>query len=236
MDFINYGVIEKTSGTELVITELPITYSYDQYLKFLNRLLEKGTIIDFDDQCDTKADTFKFTIKVKREFFRKHPDSEDWYKIFGLEKTLPEQLNLINEENKIQEFSSIKEILDKFIQIRLAFYSKRKEYLLEKWTNELLVDVSKYVWCKGIIDETIKIRNVKKDVVISQLEKIKEIIQQNGSYNYLLNMSLVSITKEKLEELKNEIVELKAKIKELKDTDEKTMWLNDLKVLKPVLT
>lgn len=235
LDFVNYGVIEKVNSTELRIDELPITYSYEQYIKVLERLLEKDTIVDYVDNSDPKTDKFSFTIKVKREFFKKHPDAEDWTKIFGLEKTLPEQLNLIDETNKIHEFSSIKEILDRFISIRLEYYGKRKQYLLDKWTNELRVNLSKYLWCKGIIDETIKIRNVKKDVVIAQLEKIEDIIKQNDSYNYLLNMSLVSITKEKLEELKNEIQELKLKIKELKSTDEKTMWMKDLSELKPLL-
>lgn len=234
-DFINYGTIEKVNSTELKITELPITYSRDQYIKVLERLLEKDVIVDYDDHSDPKTDKFSFTIKVKREFFKKN-DPEDWTKIFGLEKSLPEQLNLIDEANKIHEFNSIKEILDKFIDIRLDFYSKRKAYLLDKWANELNVNLSKYLWCKGIIEETIKIRNVKKDVVVAQLEKIKDIVKQNDSYNYLLNMSLASITKEKMEELKKEIASIKANIKELKSTDEKTMWLNDLQILKSLLS
>jgi len=234
--FVNYGTIEKVNGTELKITELPITYSYEQYLKVLDRLLEKDIIVDYVDKADSKADKFEFTIKVKREFFKKNPDVSDWTKIFGLEKNLPEQLNLIDETNRIHEFNSIKEILDKFIDIRLDFYGKRKAYLLDKWLNELRVNLSKYLWCKGIIDETIKIRNVKKDAVVAQLEKIKDIVKQNDSYNYLLNMSLASITKEKMEELKKDIAELKAKIKDLKSTDEKTMWLNDLQALKSLLS
>lgn len=234
-DFINYGVIEKVNGTELKITELPVAYSYEQYLKVLNRLVEKDIIVDYIDHADSKTDKFEFTIKVKREFFKRNPDLSDWTKIFCLEKSLPEQLNLIDETNKIHEFNSIKEILDKFIDIRLDFYTKRKQYLLDKWLNELKVNLSKYLWCKGIIDETIKIRNVKKDVIVAQLEKINDIIKQNDSYNYLLNMSLSSITKEKMEELKNEIKELKEKIKDLKSTDEKTMWLNDLQVIKKIL-
>lgn len=234
-DFINYGVVEKLNSTALKIKELPISYSYDQYLKVLNGLVEKDIIVDFEDHADSKTDKFEFTIKVKREFFKKHPDESDWLTIFKLEKSLPEQLNLIDETNKIHEFNSIKEILDQFIEIRLDFYGKRKEYLLDKWLNELKVNLSKYLWCKGIIEETIKIRNVKKDVVVAQLDKIEDIIKQNDSYNYLLNMSLASITKEKMEELKEEIKNLKNKIKELKSTDEKTMWLNDLKELKQIL-
>lgn len=235
MEFVNRGVIEKTSGTELHISELPVTYSYEQYLKVLNRLKEKDIIVDYDDNCNPKTDKFEFTVKVRRDFFKKNPDNEDWIQVFALEKSLPEQLNLIDESNKIHEFASIKDILDKFISIRLEYYGKRKQYLLDKWTNELRIDLSKYLWCKGIIEETIKIKNVKKDVIVAQLEKIDKIIKQNDSYNYLLNMSLASITKEKMEELKAEIKELESKIKQLKDTDEKTMWLNDLKVLKSVL-
>ena len=49
-------------------------------------------------------------------------------------------------------------------------------------------------------------------------------------------MSLASITKEKMEELKKEIASIKANIKELKSTDEKTMWLNDLQILKSLLS
>lgn len=236
LDFVNYGVIEKLHGTGLKITELPISYSYEQYLKVLNGLVEKDIILDYEDHADSKTDKFEFTIKVKREFFKKYPDESDWLKIFKLEKSLPEQLNLIDETNKIHEFNSIKEILDKFIEIRLDFYSKRKAYVLDKWANELNVNISKYIWCKGIIEETIKIRNVKKDAIVAQLEKIKDIVKQNDSYNYLLNMSLASITKEKMEELKKEIATIKANIKELKGTDEKTMWLNDLTVLKGVLS
>lgn len=234
-DFVNYGVIEKLNSTALKISELPITYSYDQYLKVLNNLVEKDIIVDFDDHADSKTDKFEFIVKVKREFFKKHPDESDWLTVFKLEKSLPEQLNLIDETNKIHEFTSIKEILNKFIAIRLDFYGKRKEYLLDKWMNDLKVNLSKYLWCKGIIEETIKIRNVKKDVVVAQLEKINDIVKQNDSYNYLFNMSLSSITKEKMEELKEEIKGLKDKIKDLKSTDEKTMWLNDLKILKTIL-
>lgn len=232
LEFVNCGVIEKINSNELKIKELPITYSYEQYIKVLEKLIEKDVIVDYEDFSDPKTDKFNFSIKVKREFFKKYPDESEWMKIFGLEKSLPEQLNLIDETNKIHEFTSIKEILDRFIDIRLKFYSKRKKYLLNKWIEELKINLSKYLWCKGIIDETIQIRNIKKDVVIAQLEKIENIIKVNDSYNYLLNMSLVSVTKEKLAELKEEIQYLKEKVKELKATDEKTMWLNDLEELK----
>ena len=230
-EYVNYGIIDKVSGTELIISEIPITYSYEQYIKVLEKLLEKDVIVDYDDQSDPKTDEFKFSVKVRREFFTKNPDKEDWIKIFGLSKTLPEQLNLIDENNKIREFGSIKEILDAFIDIRLKYYGIRKKYLIDKYTNDLKLNVSRYLWCKGIIEDSIKIRNVKKDDVIKQLDGIDKIVKLDDSYNYLLNMSLSSITKEKMAELKEKVNELKNLISELKITSEKDMWQNDLNEL-----
>ena len=137
-------------------------------------------------------------------------------------------MNCIDENNKIHEFGSIKEILDSFIEIRLKYYGIRKKYLIQKYTEELKLNVSRYLWCKGIVEDTIKVRNVKKDDIVKQLDKIEKIIKQDDSYNYLLNMSISSITKEKMIDLKEKVGELKNLIIELKATSEKDMWLKDL--------
>ena len=225
---MNYGVVEKVNSNTIHISEIPITYTYASYIKVLDGLVEKDVIEDYDDLSDPKTDKFEFTIKVKRVFFEKNKSSDDWIKVFGLAKPLNEQLNCIDENNRIREFKNIKEIVDAFIKIRLEYYDKRKKYLLEKYMDEIQIDASKYLWCKGVIDETIKIKNKKKDDIVKQLDKIDKIVQKDGSYNYLLNMPMSSITKEKMDELTTKIKSLKETIK---DTQKKTieeMWLNDL--------
>ena len=225
---LNYGVIEKVNSNTLHITEIPITTTYASYVKFLDGLVEKGNIEDYDDLSDPKADKFEFTIKVKRVFFDSHKDMDSWVKTFNLAKPLNEQLNCIDENNRIKEFNNIREILDAFIKIRLDFYQKRKDYLLKKYLEEIQIDMSKYVWCKGVIDETIHIKNKKKDDIVKQLEKTDKIIQNYGSYNYLLNMPMSSITKEKMAELTEKIKNLKELIKETQKQAIEEMWLADL--------
>ena len=225
---LNYGVIEKVNSNTLHITEIPITTTYASYVKFLDGLVEKGNIEDYDDLSDPKADKFEFTIKVKRVFFDSHKDMDSWIKAFNLAKPLNEQLNCIDENNRIKEFNNIREILDAFIKIRLDFYQKRKNYLLQKYMDEIQLDVSKYVWCKGVIDETIHIKNKKKDDIVKQLEKIDKIVQKDGSYNYLLNMPMSSITKEKMAELTEKIKNLKELIKVTQKESIEDMWLADL--------
>ena len=225
---LNYGVIEKVNSNTLHITEIPITTTYASYVKFLDGLVEKGNIEDYDDLSDPKADKFEFTIKVKRVFFDSHEDMDSWVKTFNLAKPLNEQLNCIDENNRIREFKDIKEILDAFIKIRLDFYKKRKNYLLQKYMEEIQLDVSKYVWCKGVIDETIHIKNKKKDDIVKQLEKTPKVVQNYGSYNYLLNMPMSSITKEKMAELTEKIKNLKELIKVTQKESIEQMWLADL--------
>ena len=225
---LNYGVIEKVNSNTLHITEIPITTTYASYVKFLDGLVEKGNIEDYDDLSDPKTDKFEFTIKVKRVFFDSHKDMDSWIKAFNLAKPLNEQLNCIDENNRIREFKDIKEILDAFIKIRLAFYQKRKDYLLKKYLEEIQLDMSKYVWCKGVIDETIHIKNKKKEDIVKQLEKTDKIIQNYGSYNYLLNMPMSSITKEKMVELTEKIKNLKELIKVTQKESIEDMWLADL--------
>ena len=225
---MNYGVIEKVNSNTLHIKEIPITYTYASYIKILEGLVEKDVIEDYDDLSDPKTDKFEFTIKVKRVFFEKNADQESWIRVFNLAKPLNEQLNCIDENNRIREFKDIKEIIDAFIKIRLEYYEKRKKYLLEKYMEEIQIDASKYMWCKGVIDETIKIKNKKKDDIVKQLDKIEKIVQKDGSYNYLLNMPMSSITKEKMDELMEKIKNLKETIKTTQKKTIEEMWMNDL--------
>ena len=225
---MNYGVVEKVNSNTLHISEIPITYTYASYIKVLDGLVEKGVIEDYEDLSDPKTDKFEFTIKVKRVFFEGNQDSKSWIRVFALAKPLNEQLNCIDENNRIKEFNNIREIIDAFMKIRLEFYAKRKEYLLKMYFDEIMLDASKYTWCKGIIDESIVIKNKKKDDIVKHLDKIDKIIEKDGSYNYLLNMPMSSITKEKMTELTEKIKALKDKIKELQKETIEEMWLNDL--------
>ena len=79
-----------------------------------------------------------------------------------------------------------------------------------------------------MIDETIHIKNKKKDDIVKQLENTDKIVQKDGSYNYLLNMPMSSITKEKMAELTEKIKGLKELIKTVQKESIEEMWLADL--------
>lgn len=232
----SFGVITKNNMTSYTITELPIGMEYQKYVELLDKMCENGTIQDFDDKCDPKTDKILFEIKTSRDFTRKHENERKLMESLRLIKSLPETLNCIDENNRVREFTSIQEILDNFIDIRLKYYKTRKDYILKTLRENLEKLVSKYLFCDGIIKKTIKVANVKKDEIIKQLEKIEKIIKIDGTYDYLLRIPISQITKEEIEELKKKITDCKNEFKLVKETTIEKMWTDDLHELKKVLT
>lgn len=229
------GIVKKINATKYEITELPVGMEYQKYVSILDKLCEDKIINDYDDCCDPKTDSILFVLKTTRQFTNKYSDIDALVKLLKLSKTLPENLNCIDENNRVREFSSVEEIIDAYIDVRLAFYEKRKEYLIEKLKNRLIVLASKYLFCKGVISNTIKIAKQSKANIIAQLEKIEKIHKQDDSYDYLLRMPIHSISKETMESLSAEIDELKQLLRELVGKSLEDMWNEDLKAFKKTL-
>ena len=231
----SFGVITKNNMTSYTITELPIGIEWKKYVDFLDRLCENGTIQDYSNKCNPKVDKILFEVKTSRDFTRKHEDERSLMEAFHLVKSLPETLCCIDENNRVREFTSIQEILDAYIEIRLKYYNLRKDYLLKLLEDNIQKMSSKYLFVKAIVDKTLVVNNKKKDEIVKQLEKMPKICKINDSYDYLLAMPIHSLTKEKLEELKKQIEDAKAEHKQIKETSIQTMWTNDLHELKKVL-
>ena len=231
----SFGVYVRNNMNSYTVTELPIGMEYRKYVELLDKLEENGTIQDYDDKCDPKTDKILFEIKTTREFTRKHETERSVYEAFKLVKSLPETLCCVDENNRVREFSSVKEILDAFIEVRLKYYGLRKDHILKKLRAEAMKSLSMYLFVKGVVDKTIVVSNRKKADVEAQLDKADQIIRLNGTYDYLLNMPIHSLTAEKLEELKEKIKELKARFDSVKATTAEAMWLGDLKELKKKL-
>ena len=231
----SFGVVVRNNMTSYTITELPIGIDYQKYVEFLEKLCENGTIQDYDDKCDPKTDAILFNIKTTRDFTKKHEDERKLYEVFHLVKSLPETLCCIDENNRVREFNSIQEILDAFIDLRLKYYDKRKTWLLDSLKDKLTTLASKYLFVKGIVDGEIVVNKKKKDEIVAQLEKIEKIKKLNGSYDYLLNMAIHSLTKERLDELKKLIEDGKSEYAKIKTTTIQEMWSSDLSEFKKCL-
>lgn len=222
------GVIERNHTTSYTIKELPIGLEYTKFIEHLDKLCEDKVIVDYEDKCNPKTDQMLFEVKTTREFTHKHEDLESVIKALKLVRSLPENLTCIDEDNHAKEFSSVEELLDAFIQLRLKMYTKRKEHILGNLHNKLVVYASKYYFIKAIVDGQLVVNKKKKDEIVAQLEKFEKIQKVDGSYDIYLAMPICALTKEKMEELKKLIEDGKEEFKRIKSTTIEQMWLDDL--------
>lgn len=222
------GLITQVNTTNYEISEIPVEVSYQKYLEILDKLEEDKIILDYTDKCNPRTNEILFEIKTTREFSRKHNTEQELLKVFRLTKTLNEQFNCIDQDGRITEFKNIEQILEQYFLIRFDLYTKRKKFLLENLDLEIKKLVSKYQFCKGIIDKTLVVSNRKKPEIISDLDLNPKIIQIDGSYDYLLRIPISQITKEEMEHLKQTIQTKKTEFQEIKSKTENEMWIEDL--------
>ena len=222
-----YGVFERISTTKVKITELPIGYSLKSYIKVLDKLEDEKKITSYKDYSE---DEFNFEVQFNRKFLSELTD-EKLIELLKLKKKITENYTVMTEKNTVEVFDSVNDILWRYIDIKKMYLQKRKEYLIKDIANKIKLDVSKYLFIKNIVDETLLINKRKTEDIIKDLQKIDKIIprEESGSgYDYLLNMGISSLTKEKMDSLLNKIKQQKSELDKIKTQSIEEMWLEEL--------
>lgn len=226
------GEYKVLNTTTVEITELPPSMTYERYEKHLTSLLDKGLIYAYEDNS---AKNIHYIIKFSRSVLADLIKKNKLDSTLKMTESATENLTCLNEHGKLIEFGNITELIEYFTKFRLSFYDKRKEYLLNKLNHELLILTNRAKFIKAIIDKKLKINNIERKIIIQYLETSK-YDQVDGSYNYLLNMPIHSLTKETYEHLLNEIMDKEIEIGETKKLKSLDMYKEDLVQLKKTLT
>jgi DNA topoisomerase-2 len=173
----------------------------------------------------------------------------EFEKLFYLSSKLccVKTMNLYDENNRLRNFKSPEEILTYYYTHRLEYYEKRRKYLINILDQEVFMLSTRAQFILDVINEVIRIRNVPRAEVVSQLQKLGYPIITDGdvltllekatkqqkddsNYDYLIRMPIYSLTKEKVDEL---LQEKEGKIRELeilKAKTDKDLWEADLRV------
>jgi DNA topoisomerase II len=144
-------------------------------------------------------------------------------------------------------YETTNDILLDFCDIRLEFYEKRKRHLTEKLKRELEILESKVRFIREYIDGELVINRKSKREVIELLkqrgykkfdikmandkENDNNKEDENNSeagFDYLIKMQLVSLTKERIEQLENQTDNKKQQLESLTKKTEQDLWNDDL--------
>jgi DNA topoisomerase-2 len=224
-----YTVNEKKG--EVHVTELPPSWEFEKYESYLDSLVEKKVIKDYDNNSSSGVD---YLLKFKKDDLQELIAKDKLESILKIVDSDTENLTTLDENEKLKIFDCVEDIVKYFVDFRLVFYQKRKDYLIEKLSKELRVLAFKAKFIKSIIDKKLVVNNVKKEVIIKWLDENKfEKIDE--SYNYLLNMPIYSLTNERYMELMKSAKDKKEELDLIKEKEPKEMYLTDLNELKKKL-
>ena len=243
--FITRGKFNIINDSTVQITELPIGTWTEKYTEFLDKIsVERGkeTAKNFvrtfkDDSTETQVN---ITIKMNPLNINKWGNKFGKDGISELENRLKltsalgiTNMHMFNENGKMQKFKDIDEIIDQWFPFRASIYTKRRDYMLKKLQKELDIIKYKVAFIQEIIDDTIEIKNVKKQKIMDQLTEhkfpkisIKE--DQEPSFDYLMSMDLYKLTEEEIDELKKKKEMKQLEFDELSGTSSTDLWVNDI--------
>lgn len=221
------GKFVRANTSTVKISELPPSMTYEKYEELLDKLVEDKSIVSYDDNC---KDNIDYTIKFTRADLDKL-DDEKLIKLLKLEEASTEIYSTLDESGKLKIFDYTTDIIKYFVEFRLSYYHKRKQFLLDKMNRELKILSNRGRFIKAIIDGKLKVNNVAKAQIVEGIEAMG-LDKIDDSYDYLLRMPIYSLTKEMYEKLKEDFKLKKEEIAKLEATDPKYIYLFDLTELK----
>lgn len=238
-----YGNIQEISKNKYRVTEIPIgkkNMSISKFKEKLEELLEKKSIKDFDSHSGPNS--VDFTIV----------EDNDGMKVDLTTLSLVDSLHtsnmvLFSSDGKIKKYETVEHIMNEYCAERLKLYDIRRRGEIQIIEYELEIVKNKIRFINEVNsdgDDRLNIRNVEEDEIFKEMEsrgykkrqKIKrgfhvEDDDDEGTYNYLLDMKIRLATKTRIATLISEREKLEKSLEELKSIDAKGMWILELGVL-----
>jgi DNA topoisomerase-2 len=217
--YVSKGVYAIT-GKTVSISELPIGTWTNNYKEFLEGLLEKKILADFREKHTEENVLFELD-------FAGTPDVS----ILKLETTIrTSNMHAFDSKGKIKKYDSPLDILGEWFNVRKKFYIKRKKFLLSDLTTQSIIAENKSRFITMINNGELIVSKKSEKVLTEELKALK-FYKVEGSFSYLLNMKISSMTTERAAELEKEAKKLREEVVALTATSEMSMWETDLSAI-----
>ena len=218
------GNMEIINTTTIKVTEVPIGIYLDQYKEHLKKLEDEGFISDFsEDGCDDNH--IRFTLKVPRTTTSNEIDKlKAKLKLISRDT---ENFTVWTTEGVLKRYASAEDLITDWVAWRLERYEERRLKLIEIAENDALWADERIRFIEYWLKNINTLKGLGKKELIEILEK--EGFEQTDR---LLSMSIWTLTKDKVEELKKQLEELLARIETLTADTKNAIMERELKGLK----
>ena len=270
------------------ITELPVGTWTEDYKKFLEHLIEPPTaapaskdkdkdksspasnapiVKEYNDMStDTTVD---ITVTMAPNIIKTYGEKATEFECNLLEKSLglyttqsTTNMNMFDANEKLKKYSSAEEIIDDYYGVRLEYYEKRKQHIINALTRELLVLSNRARYITEILDDTIDLRRKTNKMLTALLKErgydlyttgaSEDNVSNSGStssgntssgntddengYKYLLKLPMDTVSEENVARLLTEKTKKEKELSELGSKSPEQLWKNDLEELETEYT
>ena len=230
--FITYGIVEETGKrNEVQIKELPIGMWTSKFVEFCEDLKSNKAIKDvsnYSTPTDVSLIIKEDPSKENKKAINCNPDTLKMHSYLYTSNMV-----VFDENNQINKFKTVDDILCKFCCTRYLYYKKRKAHQIDNLERILRYLGNKERFVKEVVEGEIDIMNIPENTIITTLiergyDEDPKKKEDEGGYDYLLRMPVRSFTAEKVKQLQNDIKSNKEVLDKLVITTEKEMWISEL--------
>jgi DNA topoisomerase-2 len=171
-------------------------------------------------------------------------------------------MNMFDANEKLKKYSSAEEIIDDYYGVRLEYYEKRKQHIINALTRELLVLSNRARYITEILDDTIDLRRKTNKMLTALLKErgydlyttgaSEDNVSNSGNtssgntssgntddengYKYLLKLPMDTVSEENVARLLTEKTKKEKELSELGSKSPEQLWKNDLEELETEYT
>ena len=220
------------------ITELPIGVWTNRYRDDLERLVEEKKIKLFTKNYTEEIVDFTVTLlpglheKIALEVERV---------VRPVRIIRTNNMVLFDGNGKIRRFHTPGDIITEFCHVRLQFYEKRREKILNTLERDFQRNENKHRFLSSVLTQKLVLLERTENEILNDMKQ--DIRFPDGTvrpqfvdvdadgFKYLLNIPVRNFSKEKMQECETKIDTLRLRLASLKNTSARDLWRADLSSL-----
>lgn len=219
------GIYQTKMGraSTITVTELPIGMQSDQYKAHLEKLEDRGLILDYDNLSDKNG--FEFIIRVPKDTLLK--SDTEIKKLFKLVSRESENLTVWNGDGILTRYETVEALLGDWVLWRVDRYEDRRLAMIKKVKADMAWASMKIMFIKFYLKEYKFFRDTPNKELQARL------VQEGFTrHDELLSMPMRNLTHDKIKELEKDVQDFGIKLASLQSDDAISMFQRELKELK----
>jgi DNA topoisomerase II len=227
--FVTRGIFERSGGDTVDISELPVGTWSDDYKEFLEDMVAKQRIRDYQSMYTDTDARFKVRFPSAEALEKALTDRDAFAKEMKLvsKPVTTSNMHLYAADGRIKRYERVQDIVVDFAAARKHLYVLRKASLMEALTEEARLSGEKARFVGDVVEGRVAVMNVARSDLEASLEALGYVRGDEG-FSHLTKLPIHSLTTERRADLEQKAAAATARAAELDATPVEAMWKRDL--------